>query len=79
MGYWCNLIVHYVKVYILMADVHKNVLVVQYILDKKGNCALLDYPYHNFLRNNPEVHSSHLLCGISLESCLDKQVCYVLL
>jgi len=50
-----------------MAYVHKNVLVVQYMLDKKGNCALLDYPYHNFLCNNPEVHSSHLLHGGSLE------------
>jgi hypothetical protein len=62
-----------------MADVHKNVLVVQYMLDKKGNCAFLDYPYHSFLHNNPEVHSSHLLRSGSLESCLDKQVCYVLL
>jgi hypothetical protein len=62
-----------------MADAHKNVLVVQFMLDKKGNCALLDYPYHYFLCNNPEEHSSLLLCGGSLKSHLDKQVCCVLL
>jgi len=62
-----------------MADVHKNVLVVQYMLDKKGNCALLDYPYHSFLCNNPEEHSPHLLRGGSLKSRLGKQVCCVLL
>jgi len=65
--------------FILMADVHKNVLVVQCMLDKKGNCAFLDYPYCYFLRNNPEESSSHLLRGGSLKACLHKQVCCILL
>jgi hypothetical protein len=62
-----------------MTDVHRNVLVVQCVLDKKGNCTLLDYPYHCFLHNNPEEHSSHLLRSGSLKSHLDEQICCVLL
>jgi hypothetical protein len=60
-----------------MADVHNYVLVVQYMLDKRGNSAFLDYCYYNMLYDNPE-RSFHLLHVGSLKSHLDKQVCCVL-
>ena len=38
-----------------------------------------NYNYNYYLlHNNPEEHSSHILCGGSLKSCLDKQACVIL-